>query len=62
MNQIKSTDHGCCPDKFTPAEGPNHKGCPCHTYEYGCCADGIAVARGPGQVGDAQSFVHLKRT
>ncbi len=45
------TEHKCCPDNFTPAEGPNYEGCPCHTHEFGCCADGESVARGPGQVG-----------
>ena len=44
------TEHKCCPDNFTPAEGPRYKGCQCHTYKYGCCPDGIRVARGPGQV------------
>ena len=45
-----STEHGCCPDNFTPAQGPGNAGCLCHTYEYGCCPDGKAIARGPGQV------------
>ena len=44
------TEHKCCPDNFTPAEGPRYQGCLCHTYKYGCCPDGIRVARGPGQV------------
>ena len=51
-----STEHGCCPDNFTPAQGPGNAGCLCHTYEYGCCPDGKAIARGPGQV---SNFSHL---
>ena len=45
-----ATQHKCCPDNLTPAEGPGYSGCPCHTFEYGCCPDGKSVARGPGQV------------
>ena len=47
---LTCTEHKCCPDNFTPAEGPNYKGCQCHTYKYGCCPDGVRIARGPGQV------------
>ena len=51
-----STEHGCCPDNFTPAQGPGNSGCLCHTYEYGCCPDGKAIARGPGQVSNFSHF------
>ena len=55
-----STEHGCCPDNFTPAQGPGNAGCLCHTYEYGCCPDGKAIARGPGQVNKIFEFTDEK--
>ena len=46
------TPHGCCPDQYTPAEGPDiATGCPCHTQAHGCCPDGTTAATGPALEG-----------
>uniref|UniRef100_A0A7I5EDG0 Papilin n=1 Tax=Haemonchus contortus TaxID=6289 RepID=A0A7I5EDG0_HAECO len=51
------SEFGCCPDWFTPAEGPNNAGCPvfvlgaCNETEYGCCHDDVTLARGPNLEG-----------
>ncbi|VDP11473.1 unnamed protein product, partial [Soboliphyme baturini] len=55
--------HGCCPDWYTPAEGPENEGCPvyelgnCHQNEtkFGCCLDNITLARGPKFEGCGES-------
>nr|CAD2169296.1 unnamed protein product [Meloidogyne enterolobii] len=47
------TEFGCCPDWYTPAEGPELAGCPvftlgtCNETKYGCCSDGVTLSRGP---------------
>ena len=50
--------YGCCPDKLTPATGPNEEGCndisvvtppvggACELGEFGCCPDGKTAATG----------------
>uniref|UniRef100_A0AC34GKC7 Uncharacterized protein n=1 Tax=Panagrolaimus sp. ES5 TaxID=591445 RepID=A0AC34GKC7_9BILA len=51
------TEFGCCPDWYTPAEGPNKEGCPefilgaCNETQYGCCLDDVTLARGPNLEG-----------
>ncbi|VDL77182.1 unnamed protein product [Nippostrongylus brasiliensis] len=51
------SEFGCCPDWFTPAEGPGNAGCPvfvlgaCNETEYGCCHDEVTLARGPNLEG-----------
>uniref|UniRef100_A0A914QFX4 BPTI/Kunitz inhibitor domain-containing protein n=1 Tax=Panagrolaimus davidi TaxID=227884 RepID=A0A914QFX4_9BILA len=51
------TEFGCCPDWYTPAEGPNKEGCPefilgaCNETQYGCCLDEVTLARGPNLEG-----------
>ena len=47
------SQHGCCQDGRTAAEGPNFDGCvdgsgdmPCDQTRYGCCADGVTAATG----------------
>ena len=42
----KDTEFGCCPDRRTPAEGPNAAGCGCTASKYGCCPVGEAQAAG----------------
>ncbi|XP_064170371.1 LOW QUALITY PROTEIN: papilin-like [Anguilla rostrata] len=46
--------YGCCPDGFTPANGPQAQGCPqgsCIRSRYGCCLDGVTVSPGPNREG-----------
>ncbi|KAH7730490.1 thrombospondin [Aphelenchoides avenae] len=51
------TEFGCCPDWYTPAEGPSFAGCPsfvlgaCNDTQYGCCLDNVTLARGPNLEG-----------
>ncbi len=56
----KGTEHGCCPDGVTAAEGPEYLGCPakdsiprgaCLETEFGCCHDGVNAAQGPFNFG-----------
>ena len=51
----QGTQHGCCPDMETAAEGPGYLGCPasdtvaegaCLESEFGCCLDGMTAATG----------------
>jgi len=51
--QFLIKEFGCCPDWYTPAEGPELAGCPvftlgtCNETKYGCCSDGVTLSRGP---------------
>ncbi|CAK5065084.1 unnamed protein product [Meloidogyne enterolobii] len=51
--QFLMKEFGCCPDWYTPAEGPELAGCPvftlgtCNETKYGCCSDGVTLSRGP---------------
>ncbi|XP_072145613.1 papilin-like [Dermacentor andersoni] len=39
---------GCCPDKKSPAEGPDFEGCViCTNTTFGCCPDDVTAALGP---------------
>ncbi|KAI6186600.1 hypothetical protein M3Y98_00150400 [Aphelenchoides besseyi] len=56
--RCSKTEFGCCPDWYTPAEGPKYHGCPdfvlgsCNDTQYGCCSnDEVTLARGPNQEG-----------
>lgn len=60
MGGCKGTEHGCCPDGITAADGPDFLGCPakdaiprgaCLETEFGCCHDGILPAQGPFNFG-----------
>uniref|UniRef100_A0AC35TVW4 Papilin n=1 Tax=Rhabditophanes sp. KR3021 TaxID=114890 RepID=A0AC35TVW4_9BILA len=52
-----STEHKCCPDWYTPAEGPDFAGCPefiqgaCEDTKFGCCTDNVTLSRGPNMEG-----------
>lgn len=41
----ENTEFGCCPDKTTPAPGPDRI-CPCVASQFGCCPDGESEALG----------------
>ena len=52
----KATEHGCCPDRVTAADGPLFLGCPsedriptglCVESSFGCCLDGLTASQGP---------------
>ncbi|XP_011489898.1 papilin isoform X1 [Oryzias latipes] len=46
--------HGCCPDGYSTATGPENDGCPtedCSFSRFGCCKDGVTAAEGDGQLG-----------
>uniref|UniRef100_A0A3P9HHH2 Papilin b, proteoglycan-like sulfated glycoprotein n=1 Tax=Oryzias latipes TaxID=8090 RepID=A0A3P9HHH2_ORYLA len=46
--------HGCCPDGYSAATGPENEGCPaedCSFSRFGCCRDGVTAAEGDGQLG-----------
>ena len=43
----ESSEHGCCPDGFTPAEGAYNLGCGCAGSAHGCCPDGDSEAPDP---------------
>lgn len=49
------TEHGCCPDDVTPADGPRFLGCLddaiCSHSLFGCCADNYTEASGPSNEG-----------
>ena len=42
-----ASEHGCCPDELTPAQGPHNQGCGCQYEEHGCCPDQQTPALGP---------------
>uniref|UniRef100_UPI0009B417C8 papilin n=1 Tax=Monopterus albus TaxID=43700 RepID=UPI0009B417C8 len=57
--------HGCCPDGYTAARGPQGLGCPqapavvpvqpfCIQTSHGCCEDGMTTAQGPNKEGCAE--------
>ncbi|XP_033735426.1 papilin-like isoform X3 [Pecten maximus] len=47
------SQHGCCRDGVTLADGPNYYGCPDHCVrsEFGCCEDQVTAATGPNEEG-----------
>ncbi|XP_060068958.1 papilin-like isoform X3 [Ylistrum balloti] len=49
----KFSQHGCCRDGLTPADGPDYYGCPDHCVrsEFGCCEDQVTAATGPNEEG-----------
>lgn len=67
----RKSDHGCCPDGLTVAEGPNHEGCStisdpipsgfCAESAFGCCPDGVTTARSHNHEGcpDTRREEHL---
>lgn len=56
-SSCNETQYACCLDGVSPADGPNHMGCPlrddsilsesCSESEFGCCPDQLTPAQGP---------------